>query len=100
MDIIKNLEKGTFNAIFTGKFTFMDNPAFRSVLDSMLDKEVNQLVIEMKGVEFVDSAALGMLLLARDEAMKNNKKLIIKGINGQVKKMFELAHFEQFFNLA
>lgn len=53
----------------------------------------------MRQVDFVDSAALGMLLLARDEAQKHDKKLIISGIQGQVKKMFTVARFDSLFSL-
>jgi len=45
----------------------------------------------MSGVDFIDSAALGMLFCAHDEAAKHQKSLEVKEAVGQVKKMFELA---------
>ena len=53
----------------------------------------------MAQVNFVDSAALGMLLLARDEAEKYRKQLVLRGAAGQVKKMFDMARFNMLFSL-
>jgi anti-anti-sigma regulatory factor len=40
-----------------------------------------------------------MLLLALDEAKKHQKKLILSGVTGQVKKMFDMANFPIMFTL-
>jgi HptB-dependent secretion and biofilm anti anti-sigma factor len=50
-------------------------------------------------VQEVDSAGLGMLLLARDEAKKNNRELILKGPCGQVKRMFGVTKFDTLFSI-
>jgi anti-anti-sigma factor len=53
----------------------------------------------MDTLDFVDSAGLGMLLLAHDAAAEGRKSLVIKNVGGQVKKMFALAHFQKLFAL-
>ena len=83
----------------TGKFTFEDNPVFREIIRAIAEKNLSMLALDMTETDFVDSAALGMLLLARDTANTHQKKMVIRGIRGQVKKMFELAHFEQLFTI-
>ena len=72
---------------------------FREILQAMGGKDVRQVVLHMSGVEFVDSAALGMMLLAADEAEKHKKQLIISGATGQVKKMFDMARFDTLFTM-
>ena len=99
MEIVKDLRQGSYEITLKGKFTFSDHPSFREILQNIAQKEVRQVVLHMSGVEFVDSAALGMLLLARDEAEKHQKHLIISGAAGQVKKMFEMARFNTLFTM-
>lgn len=99
MEIITHTENGTYNVQMRGKFTFIDNTEFRLIIDKLADPAIRQVVLHMEHVEFVDSAALGMLLLAHDEAVKSKKALLLKGVKGQVKRTFEMARFEQFFNL-
>jgi HptB-dependent secretion and biofilm anti anti-sigma factor len=99
MNMVQSLNAGTFNLTLSGKFTFADHPEFREILAKIGEDDVRQIVLQMSGVEFVDSAALGMLLLARDEAEKHNKSLILSGATGQVKKMFEMAKFSNLFTI-
>lgn len=99
MDIIKQAQQGVMDVTLQGKFTFADHEAFREVLQKINTPEVNQVVIGLSGVSFVDSAAMGMLLLARDEASKYKKSLVLTGAEGQVKKMFDMANFQNLFAL-
>ena len=97
MNIIKNLNQGTYDVALNGKFTFGDHLAFREILQKIEEKDVSKIVLHLDHLEFIDSAALGMLLLALDVSEKNHKQLIISGITGQVKKIFELARFHTLF---
>lgn len=40
-----------------------------------------------------------MLLLARDEGEKTNAAVVIRGAQGQVKRMLEVARFDTLFKL-
>ena len=99
MDMVKNLHQGVCDVTLSGKFTFNDHPVFRDLLDNISENEVQKVVLHMAGVEFVDSAALGMLLLALDETQKHQKQLVISGATGQVKKMFDMARFNALFTM-
>ena len=100
MEITKHLKQGIYDVTMRGKFTFTDHPEFREILQEMGGNDVRQIVFHMSNVEFVDSAALGMLLLAGDEAEKYQKNLVISGAAGQVKKMFNMARFDTLFTMA
>lgn len=100
MDVVEQLQDGTYDACLRGHFTFSDHPMFRNIIKKIEeDENIERVVFHMDKLEFVDSAALGMLLLAYDAVEKKKKKLIIKGVTGQVKKMFALAHFQKLFSL-
>ncbi len=97
MEIIPNHHKGIYSVTLSGKFTFSDHTGFREILKKITESDVRQVILNMTTVDFVDSAALGMLLLARDEAQKHQKELVIHGATGQVKKTFDLAKFNALF---
>ena len=81
----------------TGRFTFSDYAAFRKAIDTALAAKPNRVTLDMAGLEFIDSAALGMLLLAKDEAEKINAVVDIKNAGGQVIRVLEVARFKQLF---
>ncbi len=97
MEMVFQTANAMFSATLRGNFTFGDNPEFRIVLEKLADPDIKQVVLNMRQVGFVDSAALGMLLLAHDEAEKHKKPLLLEGVNGQVKHIFEMARFDRFF---
>ena len=99
MEIVAQLNQGNYNFTLSGKFTFTDNPAFREVIQKIEEKDVQQISLHLSRLEFVDSAALGMLLLAREAATKHNKKIILIGAVGQPKKMFDMAKFDAMFTM-
>lgn len=99
MELVGHTNQGTYNVVMRGQFTFSDNPAFRHVLEQIGKPEVQRIVMHLEQVDFVDSAALGMLLLARDEAEKHQKSILLSGATGQVKKTFEMARFNMLFSM-
>lgn len=99
MEIVTHREQGICNVVLSGQFTFADHPGFRDILQEIAEVQVRQVILHMAKVEFVDSAALGMLLLALDEAHKHQKQLVISGATGQVKKMFDLSRFNTLFTM-
>lgn len=99
MEIAKEQKPGRFEATMRGEFVFCDHKQFRELLDQLADPSVKQVVLNMAALTFIDSAALGMLLLAHDEAEKYGKQIVLQGIAGQVKKVMEIARFDQLFTL-
>ena len=85
----------------TGRFTFSDNQKFKSILDMARgsDQPVHTIDIDLGRVEFIDSAALGMLLLLKDECATRNISLTLLNPRGQVEKIFELSRFHTIFNI-
>ena len=99
MQITHQLQHGSYHVTMRGSFTFSDHLAFRDILKEMATEGVNNVAFYLSEVEFVDSAALGMLLLARESAEKQHKNLTLHGATGQVKKMFDMSQFERLFTL-
>lgn len=84
----------------TGRFTFADYADFRKVVAEAIATKPKSVTIDMEGLEFIDSAALGMLLLARDEASKIGASIAIRNVTGQVARVLEVARFKTLFEFA
>lgn len=84
---------------FSGEFTFTDHAAFRDVANRLFQAKGDTIVIDLSQLQFIDSAGLGMLLLARDEAGKSSRKLVLAQPQGQVRRMFTVTKFDELFTI-
>ncbi len=80
-----------------GKFTFADNKVFNSILEEI--QAYKKIIIDLANVEFIDSAALGILLLVRDKCDKTSTNLLLRNPKGQVKQMFDISRFSDLFTI-
>lgn len=99
MNIKKAIGENNTKFTLSGKFTFSDHQNFRAVIEAAKQKGMKRVEIDLSGVDFVDSAALGMFLVVRQEATKNNCELQLVNPVGHVKNMFELSNFNTLFDI-
>lgn len=99
MDFTTREDKTTIYIQIKNDMTFDSYKEFKTVLDGMNASSLQQCVIDMKAVEFIDSAGLGMLLLLQEIAAKNKIHVVIHVGSGQVARMFELAKFDTMFTV-
>ncbi len=92
----KNTDSGKELAFF-GSFTFRDHSTFFEII-SMIKTTANiKIVFDLAKCDFIDSAALGMFVIAHDEAMPRSIDLVIKGANGKVKEVMNAAKFQSLY---
>ncbi len=99
MEYTKNIDGDSCRIKLKGKFTFADHKEFKKVFSSISEKTFKQLTLDISEVEYIDSAALGLLLLTKEEAEKNSVSLTIYKPHQQVQKMFKISRFYELFNV-
>lgn len=83
-----------------GRFDFSAHREFRSCYKEALDNPAfRTITLDFAKVEYMDSAALGMLLLLREGAANANKTVVLRGAAGAVQKVLEIANFGKLFTL-
>lgn len=82
-----------------GKFTFSDHQKCQEIYQIIRDKQISSLEINLHDLMFIDSAALGIFLILRDEVAKHAKQMTLIAPVDQVKKMFQLSRFYDLFNI-
>lgn len=83
----------------SGEFTFSDHGPFKQMIEELFAFKEKAVTIDLSNLDFIDSAGLGMLLLARDEAKKTNRELVLRHPKGQVKRMFGVTRFDKLFTV-
>lgn len=84
----------------TGSFDFNAHKDFRRACDSMLDEpSVRAIELNLARVEYLDSSAVGMLLILRDRAEEKGKQIILSGSTGTVRQVLEIANFGKLFTV-
>jgi len=74
-----------------GRLTFNDHARLRTLIGEMVQSRATRQVLDLSSLEFVDSAGIGMLLIAREEMINGGKELILRSATGQVKRVLTVA---------
>jgi len=84
-----------------GRFDFSTHRMFRDSYASALDAgEVRELEIDLAEVDYLDSSALGMLLVLREKAQAANKTVSLANCRGAVREVLDIANFGKLFSIA
>ncbi len=85
----------------SGRFDFSAHRDFRAGYQGLLDDQaIKDLLIDMNKVEYLDSSALGMLLLLKQRADELRKPVSIRCAPGTVRKVLDIANFGRLFPLS
>ena len=83
----------------SGGITYTDLNTFRMMMDeigrSTGEPGETTIVFDLSKVDFIDSAGLGMFLIALDETEKMGKALMLKSPHGNVLQSLNLAKFDR-----
>jgi len=81
-----------------GRFDFSSHNDFRKAYEQR-DPLPDNILINMKQATYVDSSALGMLLILRDFAGGETANIEIASCNDDVRNIFEMANFDDLFTI-
>ncbi|MGD8484533.1 MAG: STAS domain-containing protein [Thioalkalispiraceae bacterium] len=81
-----------------GRFDFNDHSAFRETYKT--ESPAAEYVIDMDRAEYLDSSALGMLLLLREHAGADKAKIQIINTPNEIMKIFKISNFDSLFNIS
>ncbi len=101
LDIKIRKDKTTSRLILKGRFDFHANNNFRKTCEGVLEgKDKLAIEVDLGGVEYMDSSALGMLLLLKDKAEKDKRAISLVNCNGMVRQILDVVNFKKIFTIA
>ena len=81
-----------------GKFDFSVQREFRDAYKAHADGK-NRFRVDLSRTDYLDSSALGMLLLLREHVGGDADRVFITGALPDVDKILRIANFQQLFRL-
>lgn len=73
------------------RFTYTDQARFKEIVGLIVQGEATECVFDCSGLEFIDSTAVGMLVIANDEARKKGARLQLINAQGQVQRIIKVV---------
>lgn len=85
--------------VLDGRMTHADYKGFREILARVNQDKPSKVKFDLSKVSFVDSSALGMLLIVRDAAVEAQRDVILKGASGQVETLINVGKLHKYFTI-
>jgi anti-sigma B factor antagonist len=83
-----------------GDMDLHNSTELRRVFMKMLERKVEQLILNFDAVEYIDSSGIGVLIFICSTSKKVNIKLAIAQVHGAVKKAMQLTKLMGYFPIA
>jgi anti-anti-sigma factor len=93
-----SLTSGIATIRLQGRFDFNTHREFRDISDAAISGDgVHDVQVDLGLVDYLDSSALGMLLMLRDRARNAGKTVALVNCKGSVRQVLDIANFGKLF---
>lgn len=90
---------GDRTAAIVGRVTFKEQSDFRELLAVFFAEKSPRYVLDLNQVQHIDSAGLGMLLIARKRAQGHGADVVLRRPPQDVMMTLELTKFDDLFTI-
>ena len=90
---------GCATVSLAGRFDFNAHREFREAVDNAVSQSTKSITVDFEAVEYLDSSALGMLLMLRDKAKTAGRDVALVHCKGPVKQVLDIANFGKLFRI-
>ncbi len=99
MHMTVNIIQGRYEAKLADRMSFSDHKTFRTMVEDMSASGAKECTLELTNLTAIDSAGLGMLIIAIEAARTEGVSLTVKGAQGHVKQLLMLAKFDKLVSI-
>lgn len=98
MEIKQQKNGNVATLLLNGRFDFNSHRVFKESYSGFLaDAEVKTMEVDLASVSYIDSSALGMLLMLRERSDGMGKKVVLRNPNEVVIQILDIANFNKLF---
>lgn len=95
-----HVRNGVGRIAMSGRFDFQVHREFKDAYTTLFDKpEVSEIEVELSHVDYLDSSALGMLMLLNERAKAGGKSVVLLNASDVVAQVLEVANFGKIFTI-
>ena len=95
MKLTSRDEQGVAVVEVQGEFDGTHSPKFQALLDRLLDEGQRRIVVNLQGVEFIDSSGLATLVGGFKRVHRGAAKMCFASLQPAVRRIFELTRLER-----
>lgn len=99
LQITTTSQDGTTRIELAGELDIATGPELEQALEAQLAQAATDLVLDLRGVTFIDSSGLRVVLVASRSASDEGRRLIVVPGDGQVLRVIRLAQVEDRLDL-
>jgi len=89
----------TLTISINGRFDFNLYKEFRDAYEVGLSKGNIKIIINLAQTEYMDSSALGMLLVLKERTGGDNSSVLLKNCNKEIKNILAISNFDKLFTI-
>lgn len=82
-----------------GELDAFSSRNLRHRLDEVIEAGRSDVVIDLAGLDFIDSTALGVLIGARRQARNHGGDVRLQGVTSAARRVFDVTGLSQVFNV-
>lgn len=99
MTITEEVKNKTKILRLVGRFDFKARHVFNTAVENTKKDGALHIIINLKGVPYLDSSGLGLLGNLENQLRAENKRASLVGLQGNVEKIILLARLEDRFSI-
>lgn len=93
-------DKSSLTIHVDGRFDFNLHKDFRELYSSYnAENKIKEYIVDLSNTKYMDSSALGMLLLLREYSGGDGGNIHIKGCNSEIQEILEISNFDRLFKI-
>jgi anti-sigma B factor antagonist len=91
---------GTTTVTVEGEVDVATAPALRDELYRLIEQGTNQIVVDLSGMDFIDSTGLGVFVGALKRAREGGGGIELRGLQPAARKVFDITGLSSAFMIA
>ncbi len=99
MNFETNVNSGQVNVTLSGKIYVDDAASLRESLLEYVDQGYKNFHVSMDHVDYIDSSGLGVLVAVQKRVLEHQGQIVLSGLHGAVKEIFELTRLTKVFQI-
>ena len=101
LNISVSAKSNTATIALSGHFAFDAHRDFKAAyINQLNNSKIGNIVVDLSAVEYLDSSALGMLLVLRDHVQAASKSLTLSKPSAIAVRTFDIAGFHRMFTIS
>lgn len=95
MTITETIQNHTVILKLEGSFTYTQRKLFQGTLKNLSSADVEHVIVDLALVPFLDSAALGLLMITHRQLLADKRRLSLAYPQATVRQILELANLHK-----